>query len=97
MIYDGIVIAFNGTSIFCCITYANGKGFNTSSDSLFGAAADAIEWAEVTCKHFGTSRILPDNEVLTIAVGVGAADRSYRVRVGRVKEWLAGGSNGPTQ
>jgi hypothetical protein len=86
------VIAFNGTSIFCCITYANGKGFNTSATSLFGAAAAAIEWAEVSCRKFGTARILPDGEILTISVGAGASDRSYRVRVGRVREWLAGRS-----
>lgn len=76
-----------GGGRFCSITYGNGRGHTTEASSLFEAAARAIEWAEVTCKHFKTDRILPDDEILTIAVGPNA-ERSYRVRVGRVREWL---------
>lgn len=65
-------------------------GFNTTGHSLFEVAADAIHWAEVDCRRFATARVLPDEEVLGVSVGVGS-ETLYRVRVGRVKEWLRNG------
>lgn len=71
----------------CCVYYSNRRQFNTSGKSLFDVAAKAIHWVEVDCRSFGTSRIMDDDEVLEIGVGLIDA-RTYRVRVGRVREWL---------
>lgn len=75
-----------GKDKFCSIIYGNGMGFNTAAASLFEAAANAIRWAEIECRHFRTDRTLPDDEILTVTID----NRKYRVRVGRVREWASG-------
>jgi hypothetical protein len=53
---------------------------------LFEAAASAIHWFEEDCKHFGTAVVLRDDEVIDIII-VGD-ERKFRVRVGRIRQWL---------
>jgi hypothetical protein len=71
----------------CCITYPDGAGYNTMGGSLLDAAAKALEWIEVDCQAVGTARRFRDDQALAIGVGM-AADRWYRVRVGRIRRWI---------
>jgi hypothetical protein len=74
-------------SVFCCITYPDRTGFNTIGTSIFDAAAKALRWVEITRREFGTARRFRDDQILVIGVGM-VPDRWYRVKVGRVREWV---------
>lgn len=81
------MVSFDKHPQFCFVRYGNGMGYTTSARSLFEAGANAINWAEVECRQFRTSRVLPDDEILTISVGVGEGT-TYLVEVGRIREWI---------
>lgn len=70
----------------CVVTDSRGYAHVTAGDSLFEAVANAIEWWEVDCVLFGTARRVGDDEIMSVHVVAGG---KYRVRVGRVREWLA--------
>jgi hypothetical protein len=57
--------------------------------SVFDAAANALRWVEAHRRDFGTARRFRDDELLRIRVGM-VPDRWYRVRVGRIRQWLVG-------
>ena len=69
----------------CTVTYADRTAHTTAGDSLFEAVANAIVWIEVDRRSFGTARRIPDDEILTVHVVAGGI---YRVRAGRVRDWL---------
>lgn len=73
--------------VFCCIKYPDRTRHTAMGRSLFEVAAIAIHWIEVDRRTFGTARELRDEDVLDIGVGM-VPDKHYRVRVGRVREWL---------
>jgi hypothetical protein len=83
------MIATNASTQFCFVRYPNGMGHTTVAPSVFAAAANAIQWMEVECRTFGTARALRDSEILHIRVGMTEGP-SYRMRVGRIREWLRG-------
>jgi hypothetical protein len=80
--------AMSNSSEFCYVVYPDGTSYTTSGRSLFEAASNALDWIEVERQSFGNARILKDDDVLDIQVGIGKSSR-YRVRVGRVREWRA--------
>ena len=51
----------------------------------FEVAANAIGWWEESCKQFGTSVQLRDDQILTVDLVAG---ERYRVRVRPTREWL---------
>jgi hypothetical protein len=64
----------------------------TMAASLFEAVANALHWWEMECKHFGTGR-----RIVRCWVSTWVAGEMYRVKVGRVREWIAFRyANGPT-
>ena len=71
----------------CCIRYPDRSRYNTTGSSLFAAAAKALQWVEVSRQSFGTAHRFHDGQVLEIGVGM-VPDRWYRVRVGRVRQWI---------
>jgi hypothetical protein len=72
-------------TVFCCITYPDRTGCNTTGTSVFDAAANALEWVEAHRRDFGTARRFRDDEILRIGVGM-VPGRWYRVGIGRVRE-----------
>ena len=85
---SGAVRAMMSTvaSVFCCVTYPDRTGFNTTAASVFEAAVKALEWVEVDRRAFGTVRRFHDRKMLDIGVGM-VPDRWYRVNVGRARRW----------
>lgn len=57
--------------------------------SLFDAAVNALRWVEVDRQDFGTARRFRDDEILRIDVGMVKPKVSYRVHIGRVRQWEA--------
>ena len=79
------------TTVLCGVTYPDGTGFNAWAHSLFEGCADALKWVEVDRRDFGTSRQFRDDEVLDISVHQMGKVTNYRVRIGRVREWVRDG------
>jgi hypothetical protein len=87
---------------FCVVEHPDQTRYTTSARTLFEAASNVLNWTEVECQLFNTARRFRNDQILTISVqprvenmpaaatGAIAPADLYRVRIGRVRAWLAG-------